>query len=113
MSARVVTLSGRPARIMRYYLRPLELTDGNLLAGDKHQLAAVKTAIEKFASKGLKHDDLAIRHLGILSPPKRNRKQGAAAGPEPVVVLFDLGRVSEVADTAVAVADMMSQLSIM
>jgi Family of unknown function (DUF5898) len=80
LSARVVTLSGRPALIMRY-LRPLELTDGNLLAGDEHQLAAVKTAIEKFASKGLKHDDLAIRHLGLLSPPKRNPKRGAAAEP--------------------------------
>lgn len=105
-SARVVTLSGRPALIMRY-LRPLELRDGNLVG--EHQVA-VKTAIEKFASKGLKHDDLALRHLGILSP-KKSRMQGAE--PEPEVVLFDLGRVSEAADPTVAVADMMMQLNLM
>lgn len=106
-SARVVTLSGRPALIMRY-LRPLELRDGNLTGENQ---VAVKTAIEKFASNGLKHDDLALRHLGILSPPKKSRVQGVE--PEPEVVLFDLGRVSEAADPTVAVADMMTQLNLM
>lgn len=106
-SARVTTLCGRPALIMRY-LRPLELEDGTL-SGEN--LSAVKTAIEKFASKGLRHDDLAIRHLGVLSPPKKSRMQGAE--PEAEVVLFDLGRVNEATDPVVAVADMMAQLNLM
>lgn len=106
-SARVTTLSGRPALIMRY-LRPLELQDGELLQED---LAAVKTAIENFASKGLKHDDLALRHLGILSPPKKSRSRTDGSKPEPEVMLFDLGRVSE-ADPEVGLADMMAQLNL-
>jgi hypothetical protein len=106
-SARVVTLSGRPALVMRY-LRPLELQDGELTEEDK---GAVQTAIEKFAAKALKHDDLALRHLGILSPPKKGRKQEQGEPPE--IVLFDMGRVSRERDCTVAVADMMSQLSLM
>lgn len=105
-SARVTRLCGRPALIMRY-LRPLELENGNL---KEDNLSAVKAALADFASKGLKHDDLAIRHLGKLSPPKKSRTRGAQSQPE--VVLFDLGRVSEAADPAVAVADMMAQLNI-
>ena len=88
------------------YLRPLELEDGELPG---ENLSVVRNAIEKFASKGLKHDDLAIRHLGVLSPPKKSRMQGAE--PEVEVVLFDLGRVSEATDPVVAVAEMMAQLN--
>ena len=106
-SARVTTLCGRPALIMRY-LRPLEPEDGTL---SSENVSPVKTAIEKFASKGLKHDDLAIRHIGVLSPPKKRRMQGAE--PDVEVVLFDLGRVSETTDPVVAVADMMTQLNLM
>jgi hypothetical protein len=106
MSARVLRLAGRPALIMRY-LRPVELVDGNLTKEDED---AVKTAIEKFAEKGLKHDDLAIRHLGILSPPKKSRGARTTAPTE--VMLFDLGRVSQEQDRAVAVADMLSQLNL-
>ena len=106
-SARVTTLCGRPALIMRY-LRPLELEDGTL-SGEN--LSAVKTAIEKFASKGLKHDDLAIRHLGVLLPPKKSQMQ--AAEPKVEVGLLYLGQVSEATDPVVAVADMMAQLNLM
>eukprot|EP00980_Cylindrotheca_fusiformis_P006810 scaffold1426_cov83-Cylindrotheca_fusiformis.AAC.12 len=105
-SARVVTLSGRPALVMRYW-RPLELQDGELTEEDK---GAVQTAIEKFASKGLKHDDLVFRHLGILSPPKKGRKEEHGEPPE--IVLFDMGRVSRERNCTEAVADMMSQLSL-
>ena len=68
-------LSGRPALIMKY-LRPLELKDGELTEKNRK---AVVSAIEAFASKGLRHDDLAFRHLGVLLPPpkKKNNKKGA------------------------------------
>lgn len=69
-SARVATLCGRPALIMRY-LRPLELQQNARLTDE--DLAGVKTAIEKFAYKGLRHDDLALRHIGVLSPAKKER----------------------------------------
>jgi hypothetical protein len=104
-SARVTTHCGRPALIMRY-LRPLELQDGTLTPDDR---SAVETAIEKFAAKGLKHEDLALRHIGVLSPPKKNRKKGG--GSEVEVVLFDLGQVSKEENSAVAIADMMAQMS--
>jgi len=107
--ARVATLCGRPALIMQY-LRPLDLKDGCLA---DEQCAGVKTAIEKFASKGLRHDDLALRHLGIRSPPKKRKGTKAETVLEPEIVLFDLGRVSTVDDPAVAVADMMSQMNLM
>lgn len=109
-AARVATLCGRPALIMRY-LRPLELHDGCLSAEDQ---AAVKTAIEKVASKGLRHDDLALRHLGILSPPKKQKGSKSGTELDPEIVLFDLGRVSTtVDDPTVAIADMMSQMNLM
>lgn len=108
-SARAVALSGRPALIMQY-LRPLELRDGKPTGENQ---AAVSSAIESFASKGLRHDDLAFRHLGVLSPPRKGQRQGVEPEPEPEVILFDLGRVSEVGKPAVAVAEMMSQLSLM
>lgn len=70
-SARVATLCCRPALIMRY-LHPLELKgDGTLAQEDQ---SAVKTAIEKFAAKGLTNNDLALRHVGLLSPSRKNRK---------------------------------------
>ena len=95
---------------MRYF-RPLALQkDGCLSAQDQ---AGVKTAIERFASRNLRHDDLALRHLGISSPPKR--KKSGAEPDEPEIVLFDLGRVSKVkeGDEHLAVADMMSQMNLM
>jgi hypothetical protein len=104
-SARVTTLCGRPALIMRY-LRPLELQDGTLTPEDR---SAVETAIEKFAAKGLKQEDLALRHIGVLSPPNKNRKKGG--GSEVEVVIFDLGQVSKEENSAVAIADMMAQMS--
>lgn len=107
-SARVTTLSNRPALIMKY-LRPLELNDGELTT---ENLEAVKTAIEEFAAKGLRHDDLALRHLGLLSPaPKKKGSPKQEEGPG-TVVLFDLGRVSEEADTTLAVQEMLSQLNL-
>jgi len=110
-SARVITLCGRPALIMRY-LRPLELqADGTPTQEDQ---AAVKTAIEKFAQKGYKHTDLALRHVGFLSPPqkKKKRKEGDEE-LEPEVVLFDLGQVDAESDPAVAVAEMFAQLHLL
>ena len=91
------------------YLRPLELKDGGLTEEDK---GAVQTTVEKFAERGLKHDDLALRHLRFLSPRKKSRRQGQPAEP-PEIVLFDMRRVSEESDSAVAVADIMSQLRLM
>eukprot|EP00977_Amphora_coffeiformis_P000443 scaffold112_cov196-Amphora_coffeaeformis.AAC.10 len=110
-AARVATLCGRPTLIMRY-LQPLELQQSNGRLTDE-DLAGVKTAIEKFASKCLRHDDLALRHLGVLSPPKKERGKNSGADSEPEIVLFDLGRVSAVDDPAVAIADMMSQMNLM
>lgn len=104
-SARVTTLCSQPALIMRY-LRPLELNDDGTLAQEDR--SAVKTAIEKFAAKGLSHKDLALRHVGLLSPPKKNRKSKGEEN-EPEVVLFDLGQVDEENDPAVATAEMMAQ----
>lgn len=103
-SAKLITLCGRPALIMRYF-RPLEpQEDGTLTKEDQ---AAVKVAIEKFAESGYKHSDLALRHVGLLSTPKR-KKSGQKLEPE--VVLFDLGRVEEESDSAVAVAEMFAQI---
>lgn len=108
-SARMVTLAGRPALVMRY-LRPLDLVDGRLSAEDE---TAVKTAIEKFASKGMRHEDLALRHIGLLSPPKKSRgKRVDESEIETEVVLFDLGRVSKGVDPTLALADMLSQVNL-
>lgn len=92
------------------YLQPLELVEGELT--DENE-GAVKTAIEKIALKGLKHEDMALRHVGILSPPKHHRR-GRTANPTEVVLFdFDLGRVSETDDHAAAEADMKLQLNLM
>ena len=106
-SARLITLCGRPALIMRYF-RPLEpQADGALTQEDQ---AAVKTAIEKFAAKGYMHSDLGLRHVGLLSPPKQKR---GSKKLEPEVVLFDRGRVDEESDPAVAVAEMVAQMNLL
>ena len=103
-SARLITLCGRPALIMRYF-RPLEpQADGTLTQEDQ---AAVKMAIERFAEKGYKHSDLALRHVGFLSPPKQ-KKGGKKVEPE--VVLFDLGHVDAESDPTVAVGEMFAQM---
>lgn len=106
-SARVTTLCGRPALIMRYF-RPPDLEDDGTLSPEDQ--AAVKTAIEKFAAKGYTHKDLALRHIGLLSPPKHRKKSGGENEPE--VVLFDLGQVDKEDDPAVACAEMMAQLNL-
>ena len=91
------------------YLRPLELKNGELT---EESGEAVISAIENFASKGLRHDDLAYRHLGVLSPPQKKKNDQKQSEEQGTVVLFDLGRVSEVTDSTVAVADMLSQLNL-
>ena len=56
---------------------------------------------------------ISLRHLGTLSPPKKQKGRKPGMDFEPGIVFFDLGRVSTVDDPTVAIADMMSQMNLM
>jgi hypothetical protein len=93
----VITLGGKHALMMPYVKPPPDTTDPLYQKG---LLKAVRT----MASKGYSHSDLASRHVGIMTPKKKNEP--------PDVFFFDLRQLEEIEDEASAVSEMLRKLNI-
>lgn len=96
----VKKLGGCPALVMPY-IRPLKQEELH------EKKVAVQTAARAVVNAGLRHDDMHLRHVGVMSPRKKTEK--------PQVVFFDLAHMTEIVteeDKEKAYNHMISKLSL-
>ncbi|CAG8536123.1 10569_t:CDS:2, partial [Paraglomus occultum] len=98
IDAQVKTIKGQPALVMPYF----RMCTHNELENDPQVKAAVVDAVKLMSSKGLKHNDLSRRHVGLYRKKKNGKLQA---------VFIDLSNVVREQEID-AVADMMEKLNL-